>query len=183
MSQIKDIDGRDKPGHEPIDGSRPTTIGITTLSLKASMRSFVVWAAMRQHTPLRAGIAAGPLQSPRRLYAQGVNWESSCHNAIPDACSNSTTVSRTAVAQTMGLTVRPSQRLFSFPRIFPMIACAGGRPGSRRSLNWRSSLEKVDSGGCPFVEQRSHRDARSTSVWPKSSPLKSSGSPVILASA
>ena len=28
MSQIKDIDGRDKPGHEPIDGSRPPTIGI-----------------------------------------------------------------------------------------------------------------------------------------------------------
>jgi hypothetical protein len=28
MSQIKDIDGRDKPGHQPVDGSRPTTIGI-----------------------------------------------------------------------------------------------------------------------------------------------------------
>jgi hypothetical protein len=29
MSQIKGIDGRDKPGHEPVDGSRPTIIGIS----------------------------------------------------------------------------------------------------------------------------------------------------------
>jgi hypothetical protein len=29
MNQIKDIDGRDKSGHQPVDGSRTTTIGIS----------------------------------------------------------------------------------------------------------------------------------------------------------